>query len=751
MVGALIINLCSVFRCERFCREMDPSTLIKGKVHLVKIKESESFGAEDLLWGICLADQGLLDFMGFQGLAKRVNHRGFFAPILSRTCMKWGDILELVKRQEMGKIGSPITLFESPHSFKEMADFAYDMRVLTDPEGQAFLNDLTGLKVEETAKKGAGKGKSKGGKGAVKKVDRAEDVPGQSRQERLALAKRNAQMVVAEEKCGVSLDMNEIRSQSLQLHLAGIGVGLGQGQAQLVSGHPDTITTNNDVLIVNVDTGLVQREEVVVATPPGQSSVNIEEIMESDTDDSEEEPIGDRDNSIGIGDGTEMDLGEIDRVFEGLQEAESVGGTWEECKKRCARYKSLTISLRKNVDELKKANQELVRAATVHQKQMREYKAYAAEEVIDGIKPSLAPVVAATKKLDTIKDGITALEENITGQVRSNTVEMKEISEEVCSVKEAGEKGIAGVLRTLSGHGLYDRSDSLDIPSAISEILRIVRSITAPSTPLLDDTNNNIGIKDIEKVDKSTAVQLDKNGSLTVLSNPVSSTAKEIEKEATTFQSKENRKSGEVKSSKIFRPWGGEQDKDTNTSNPGLGLLPTPLHFKHIEESYLGNRNQTPHTGFPPKQVTPLKQACQVNGTRGMPERPVKMQHRDTVSLPWPVPSMSLKYPAPPPVNPTPAWTVATQLQAFFQPPTVPKPILDKASGSKHTPKTSYQPGQNSASKVQSHIPPPASNSEVTENKSQLTDETLQHMGYKRVHGYIVRAEQTKPKKSRWS
>ena len=37
-----------------------------------------------------------------------------------------------------------------------------------------------------------------------------------------------------------------------------------------------------------------------------------------------------------------------------------------------------------------------------------------------------------------------------------------------------------------------------------------------------------------------------------------------------------------------------------------------------------------------------------------------------------------------------------------------------------------------------------------TEQGRSLSPKTLQAMGYKRVHGYTVRCEATKPKRSRW-
>ena len=131
---------------------MDPSVIIKGKVHLVKIKDSQGYGASDVLWGLCYAGKDLLNFMGFQGLVKCVNNMGFFAPILSQKSISWGELIKKVKGHEMGRVGDPVTLFESVHTFRELANFGYDMNVLTAQEGQEFLNSLTAVKSEDQLK-----------------------------------------------------------------------------------------------------------------------------------------------------------------------------------------------------------------------------------------------------------------------------------------------------------------------------------------------------------------------------------------------------------------------------------------------------------------------------------------------------------------------------------------------------------------------------------------------------------------------
>ena len=688
---------------------MDPSVIIKGKVYLAKIKESESFGADDLLWGICLEEKGLLDFMGMQGLVKRVNRRGFFAPIISRTSMKWGKILELVKCQEMGKVGNPVTLFESPHTFKEFADFAYDMKILTEPEGQTFLNNLTDMNVEESTIKDHPKSKVKGGKSATKKASNVKGKPNQNIQERLALARKDAQMVVAGQKGIISLDLTKIHSQAQELQLTDHGVGLGQGEAQLVYGHPDIMALKNNVITSPGNTVLQEHEEVVVISPAVSNNADEEEGTEFTDNECEGEGAKGNDQNKVASTTRDMELEEIDVIIEELQETETGSDSLEECKKRGARYKSLTVSLRKKVEELKKANQELVRAATVHHKQMNEFKIYAAEEVVDGIKPILAPVAAITRKLDTINNEVKEMEKNINEQVKSNTVEMKEISEEVCSVKEAGDKGIASVLRTLSDHGLYSRKDSSDIPSAIMEILRLVRSMAQPSTTLLDDTDGNVGNTDQKQV------------SLTLSCDPIPEIIKDTvkteggadntnTKEASVSQQKQHAESQNPNITleskppvNIFRPWDVDQ-VNMSGNRGGLGLLPTPAEFKYIENSFQGTREMSASMVSPPTYETPTKQTYESNVSTHAPRKQAKV-----TTLPGPVPAK------------------------LFQDTVNP-------SGTSHK----ISPG------VQGITHPPGF-SQATQPASHLTPKTLQQMGYKRVNGYIVRAEPSKPKKTRWS
>ena len=165
----------------------------------------------------------------------------------------------------------------------------------------------------------------------------------------------------------------------------------------------------------------------------------------------------------------------------------------------------------------------------------------------------------------------------------------------------------------------------------------------------------------------------------------------------------------------VFRPWGLYQDnkKDNSTNRTGMGLLPTPLHFKYIEDSYLGTRDTTTQAVLPPLQSTPTKQN---NKPTEAPKKPSKISQRTPIPLPGPVPAQLFVGPAQHSADAQPVQRKVSYLQDYLVPP----PQV-------------YQPVQ------------------ATSSGPQLTPKTLELMGYKRVNDLIIRCDPPKPKKSRWS
>ena len=329
---------------------------------------------------------------------------------------------------------------------------------------------------------------------------------------------------------------------------------------------------------------------------------------------------------------------------------------------------------------------------------------------------------------------------------------MHEISEEVSNVKEEGSKGVQDILRVLSQQGMYSRNDSLDMPSAIMEILRLVRTLAVPGTPLLDDTVDNVGRLDKDGIDtRKNVVKMENNGSLTTPSDPISRIIKDLANEGETkikntdeniktsenFYSIENtisRNNNQMwnakeddtkhkedktdegnKSTKVFRPWGLDQEMkgDNPMNRTGMGLLPTPPQFKYIEESYLGMSNKFAQALISPLHLTPRNQ--NIRPTEA-PNKPSKVPQQTPITLPGPVPSRQ------------------------FMGPALPSTDDKHVQG-----KVPHPQGY--------HVPPPEVHqpSQATSSGSQLTPKTLELMGYKKVNDHFIRCDQPKPKKSRWS
>ena len=188
--------------------------------------------------------------MGFQGLVKRVNNMGFFAPILSQKSISWGELIEKVKTHEMGRVGDPVTLFESVHTFRELANFGYDMNVLTAQEGQEFLNSLTAVTSEDQLK-------SLG--------------PPVHFNDALKNAKKNAEMLKA--KGTLSVDMAEIVRQSQQVVNVAGSSNLTQGDKQLIMK-----TAKVQEGAVEVDTIIINDDDIMVVPINAESQQNVVEI-----------------------------------------------------------------------------------------------------------------------------------------------------------------------------------------------------------------------------------------------------------------------------------------------------------------------------------------------------------------------------------------------------------------------------------------------------------------------------------------
>ena len=128
----------------------------------------------------------------------------------------------------------------------------------------------------------------------------------------------------------------------------------------------------------------------------------------------------------------DMDLMEVDRLIEDQGKAVS-NLSVEEWKKRSQFFEATTKNLRGKVGGLKSANEGLARAVDSKDKLLREYKAYSAQEVVDGIKPNLAPLKSILNGVSEIPSILKEMEARLQREMIAN---IHEVYEEVVASRE---------------------------------------------------------------------------------------------------------------------------------------------------------------------------------------------------------------------------------------------------------------------------------------------------------------------------
>ena len=89
---------------------MEDTEIIRGKVYLVKIREWDGYGAQDVFWAVGQQKKDLLTFQAFKNLVTKFNGKGFCFPKLSEDRITWGEKLEISRMEQSG---SPVCYFDT--------------------------------------------------------------------------------------------------------------------------------------------------------------------------------------------------------------------------------------------------------------------------------------------------------------------------------------------------------------------------------------------------------------------------------------------------------------------------------------------------------------------------------------------------------------------------------------------------------------------------------------------------------------
>ena len=141
---------------------MDSDLVILGKVYLVKIRTTNAFKAPEILWAICHVGKSNVNSEDFRNIVEGLNGLGAYTEIISENKTTWRLLKNTIELKAVGKVGDPLLLTKEVCTFREVLNFAYDRRILTnmqaynmlalkDEELNAASNPSTPMTMEEAA------------------------------------------------------------------------------------------------------------------------------------------------------------------------------------------------------------------------------------------------------------------------------------------------------------------------------------------------------------------------------------------------------------------------------------------------------------------------------------------------------------------------------------------------------------------------------------------------------------------------
>ena len=525
---------------------MEDTEIIRGKVYLVKIREFDGYGAQDVFWAVGQQKKDLLTFQAFKNLVTKYNGRGFCAPKLSEDRITWGELKEKLEIARMEQSGRPVCYFDNVLSFREIAGSAYDTGILSDAKGVEFLDKL---------KKGSVKtSERKGGQG----------VTTASMSEALKAVNVEAAKATKEQMdtVGAAMEQAEIF-----------------GPAKESSSVPETVDTEAEQDNQYENSMFVYRGS---GNDPNGQGVAFYEEVQFEGEQSENQAGGSK----------QMEMYEVDGKLEEL-EADVAEKTGEEWKKRAGVFQSISKTLRKQVKVHKDNSEKYMREADLKAKQMDEWKAHGADDVIEGLKTSLAPMASILGKLKELQSGMADMETRLTEKIDGVRIEVQELSEEVCSSSLSRKEDFQSVVKNLASNGLTARKDNLDIPSALVELLRLVRKAADPGTPVMDEEffkeGERTGNAEREEARERAVVILGelgrrKNASKGEDQLPGNVAPCQVRWDKATSLSGTRTDTSQGQ---------GHGTMEMSRDVSGKGLLPTPLVYRQTELSYVKTRKMS--------------------------------------------------------------------------------------------------------------------------------------------------------------
>ena len=105
---------------------------------------------------------------------------------------------------------------------------------------------------------------------------------------------------------------------------------------------------------------------------------------------------------------------------------------------------------------------------------LREYQAYSASEVLEGLQPAMSNLGMFTTKLDKVLEVVRALDEKYTEKLSSLHVEIGELSAAIVNNAVKSGEHSDNIVRHLGTFGMIDVGSTFNIPNAIQSIYKML-------------------------------------------------------------------------------------------------------------------------------------------------------------------------------------------------------------------------------------------------------------------------------------
>ena len=438
---ALNIKNISIFL--RFFIMPGDDDIFAGKIYLVKIKREEEFTSEDFLWALCNVGKDNVDLEDFKNIVQKLNGLGLWNPCISMKPVKWKSLKNIVACKVLSVVGNPTLLLEEVNTFKQVLELAYGMGILTNIQGREILDG----KNEEQL------GFSSGSTASQSRT-LLDVLSGSS-------TRTNAIKDMQEKSRDIISDQNNTKSGKVKFPAPVPALPVcGQG--------PSILSDKEQSVVEQFDFSSL--ESAGNAAPPGipdEGSVEANDVVTTNS-----HAGGSAGGVNGAFDPSKFNLDAIDNELAQLEA--STGSDGAGMARQLARYKTITKNLRESLVFSCMTVQKYMRLVDARDMQLRDSSSYSANDVLTGLKPTLA-------KMEKVMESCLARDIKFSADIGAVQSKLDDVRGAIESNATLATQESVNLVRHLGTFGMVDTGSTFDMPSAISAIYRTLNDDIAPA------------------------------------------------------------------------------------------------------------------------------------------------------------------------------------------------------------------------------------------------------------------------------